>query len=103
MHKYYSTLYHPLDWKNFFPLHLYNKENEVIAESFEFMIVKNVCNYKIFRETFLEIIDKFDHPVNPEFLGFLLDSYGRSKEYIGTIEGLYRIVMKMEPAPVSTL
>lgn len=103
MHKYYSTLYHPLDWKNFFPLHLYNKENEVIAENFEFMIVKNVCNYKIFRETFLEIIDKFDHPVNSEFLGFLLDSYGRTKEYIGTIEGLYRIVMKMEPAPVSTL
>jgi len=103
MHKYYSTLYHPLDWKNFFPQHLYTKENELIAESFEFHMVKTVCNYKIFRETFLEMIDKFDHPTNTEFLSFLLDSYGRTNEYIGTIEGLYRIVMKMEPAPVGTM
>jgi serine/threonine protein kinase len=103
MHKYYSTLYHPLDWKSFFPLHLYTKENELIAENFEFLLVKTVCNYKIFRETFLEMVDKFDHPTNSDFLSFLLDSYGRTKEYIGTIEGLYRIVMKMEPAPVGTL
>ena len=103
MHKYYSTLYHPLDWKSFFPLSLYNKENEMIAEKFEFLLVKTVCNYKIFRETFLEIIDKFDHPTNEDFIGFLLDSYGRTKEYIGTIEGLYRIAMKMEHAPVPSM
>jgi len=103
MHKYYSTLIHPLDWKNFFPIHLYNKENEMIAENFEFNLIKNVCNYKIFRETFLEIIDRFDHPTNGEFTKFLLESYGSIKEYIGTIEGLYRIVMKMEPAPVGTM
>jgi glutamate mutase epsilon subunit len=82
---------------------LYTKENELIAENFEFLLVKTVCNYKIFRETFLEMVDKFDHPTNSDFLSFLLDSYGRTKEYIGTIEGLYRIVMKMEPAPVGTL
>ena len=103
MHKYYSTLYHPLDWKNFFPQHLYNKENELIAENFEFQLIKTVCNYKVYRETFLEMIDHFDHPTNTDFLGFLLDSYGRITEYIGTIEGLYRIVMKMEPAPVGTM
>jgi len=103
MHKYYSTLIHPLDWKAFVPVHLYNKENEMIAENFEFNLVKNICNYKIFRETFLEMIDRFDHPINSEFISFLLESYGRTSEYIGTIEGLYRIVMKMEPAPVGTL
>lgn len=103
MHKYYSTLIHPKDWKGFFPLHLYNKENEMIAENFEFNLVKNVCNYKIFRETFLEMVDRFDHPTNSEFISHLLESYGRTEEYIGTIEGLYRIVMKMEPAPVGTL
>lgn len=106
MHKYYSTLIHPLDWKNFCgsdKQHLYSKENELIGENFEFLMVKTVCNYKIFRDTFLEMIDKFDHPTNIEFLSFLLDSYGRTEDFIGTIEGLYRIVMKMEPAPVTTM
>jgi serine/threonine protein kinase len=96
MHKYYSTLEHPLDWKSFFPRHLYSKENELIAENFEFLIVKTICNYKIFRETFIEIIDHFDHPITEEFIGFLLGSYGSATEYIGTVEGLYKIVMKME-------
>lgn len=103
MHKYYSTLLHPLDWKNFFPSELYNEENGLIAENFEFLIVKTVCNYKVFRETFLEMIDKFDFPTNTDFIGYLLDSYGRTSEYVGTIEGLYRIVMKMEPAVVATM
>jgi serine/threonine protein kinase len=100
MHKYYSTLIQPLDWKSFFPSHLYNKENELLAENFEFLLVKTICNYKIYRETFLELIDKFDHPTNTDFISTLLDSYGRITEYIGTIEGLYRIVMKMETAPM---
>jgi len=104
MHKYCSTLLHPLDWKNFFPKHLRTDENELLAENFEFLLIKTVCNYKIYRETFLEIIDKFDHPHSSiEFISFLLDSYGRASDYIGSIEGLYRIVMKMESAPVSTI
>jgi mitogen-activated protein kinase 1/3 len=97
MHKYYSTLIHPLNWKNFVPPRLREDlGNEAIAENFEFLLIKNVCNYKIFRETFLELIDKFNHYSDnaSEFMKFirhLLDVYGRCGEYIGTIEGLYRM------------
>ncbi len=96
MHKYYATLLHPLEWKNFVPTSFReDKSNEIIAENFEFLIVKNVCNYKIFRETFLELIDKFGHPSDLNFIRHLLDAYGRSGDYIGTIEGLYRIKNKL--------
>jgi serine/threonine protein kinase len=96
MHKYYSTLLHPLEWKNFVPTSFReDKSNELIAENFEFLLVKNVCNYKLFRETFLELIDKFDHPTDLDFIRSLLDSYGRTGEYIGTMEGLYRLKNKL--------
>ena len=92
MHKYYSTLTHPLRWESFVPTYLReDPANTLIAENFEFLLVKNVCNYKIFRETFLEMIDKFNHPTNQKFICHLLDSYGRTGEYIGTIEGFYRM------------
>jgi hypothetical protein len=97
MHKYYSTLIHPLNWKNFVPpKYREDPGNEAIAENFEFLLIKNVCNYKLFRETFLELIDKFNHysENSSDFMKFirhLLDIYGRCGEYIGTIEGLYRM------------
>jgi hypothetical protein len=37
------------------------------------------------------MIDKFNHPTNQKFICHLLDSYGRTGEYIGTIEGFYRM------------
>ncbi len=92
MHKYYATLEHPYKWNDFAPKQFHDKESKTTAKDFEYLIVKYVCNYRLFRNTVFEMYDKYPNK-SPELLYTILVNYTRMETYIGTIEGLFNKVI----------
>ena len=92
MHKYYATLEHPYRWNDFAPSKFHTKENKTIAKDFEYLIVKHVCNYRLFRNTLFEMYDKYPGKKD-DLLYTILVKYTRMESYIGTIEGLFSKVI----------
>lgn len=93
MHKYYCTLEHPKKWVDFAPSEFHNKEFKDLAKYFELNIVKNVCNYKLFRITVFEIMDCDRKVCAPTDIQKLLIGYIQTASYIGSVEGLYNDIM----------
>lgn len=92
MHKYYSTLEHPKRWYNIFPNRFLNANKEHYepqAESFEYLLVKHVCNYKIYRETIYEMINEFNDEPSVDLISKLLTHYTNVTNYVGSVENLY--------------
>jgi serine/threonine protein kinase len=94
MHKYYAVLEHPKKWKNFAPEEFHDKEIKQIGRNFEYLMIKYVCNYRVFRNTIIEIHDSKCKSLNDTFLFKLLDAYMNIEYYIGSAEGLYNILLK---------
>lgn len=88
MHKYYATLEHPKKWSSFAPSKFNTKEYRKQGKNFEMLVVKNICNYRIFRETLMEMIDKNQDDTAEMYI--ILRNYAVIPNYIGSIEGLYR-------------
>lgn len=93
MHKYYATLEHPYRWNDFAPARFHNKESKTIAKDFEYLVVKYVCNYRLFRNTLFEVYDNYSGK-NEELLNSILYKYIKSDNYIGSIEGLFNKILK---------
>lgn len=92
MHKYYCTLEHPRRWDtlNFYESKYNNQDYYKEAEDFEYCLVKNVCGYKIFRNTIIEMIDKFNDKYSENLTYKLLLNYCKIQNYIGSVENLYQ-------------
>lgn len=93
MHKYYATLEHPKRWNEFAPQEFHEKKTKAECKDFELLIVKKVCNYRLFRNTVIEVMDKKQVNREPQDIYNLLLGYIRTENYIGTIEGLYYKIM----------
>lgn len=95
MHKYYSTLVHPEKWTDFFPkdLHKYGAD----AERFEYIMIKYVTNYIVFRDTLIEMIDKYDDNPTEDLIGKLMTGYMETNDYVGTVSYLYNQILERKP------
>ena len=94
MYKYFSTLYKIYTWDKIFPKHLAVEKNKKIVENFEIMILKDVCNYIIFRPTLIEYLDEdYSERNNTEkdldIRKYLLNYTDIGCDYEGTMEDLY--------------
>jgi len=90
MHKYYSTLFHPKTWEKFCPSGFRGEESaNENAEYFEYRLIKNACNYKIFEDTIYEMSDK-NETLSEEKILKILTFYSNIDNYIGSLDGLYR-------------
>jgi serine/threonine protein kinase len=94
MYKYFSTLYRIYTWDKIFPKHLAVNKNKKIVEKFEIMILKDVCNYVIFRPTLIEYLDEdYSKRSNTEkdldIRKYLLNYGDIGCDYEGTMEDLY--------------
>lgn len=93
MHKYYSTMCCPIDWRSFAPEHLSTTVGEAKFEQFEKFLLKDVLNYKFFRTTLLELADVKDCGSVDETLKQLLKGYGYIQEFNGNIVDLYNKII----------
>ena len=94
MYKYFSTLYKIYTWDKIFPKHLAVEKNKKVVEKFEIMILKDVCNYIIFRPTLIEYLDEdYSERNNTEkdldIRKYLLNYTDIGCDYEGTMEDLY--------------
>jgi serine/threonine protein kinase len=93
MHKYYATLEHPRKWTDFAPEEFHSKEYKNQSRDFEYVMVKHVCNYRIFRPTVFEIMDCERKHCSATDIQKLLIGYIKMSNYIGSAEGLYKEIM----------
>lgn len=90
MHKFYSTLQTPLDWKSVFPAELTSGKKDRDYEACENLLVCKVFKFRIYFPSLLEMIDQFGETSNEEKIRQLLVRYGEKFNYEGTIAELYR-------------
>ncbi len=93
MHKYYATLEHPRRWTDFAPEEFHNKEYKTQSRDFEHIMLKHICNYRIFRNTVFEIMDCERNNCTASDIQKLLIGYIKMSNYIGSAEGLYNEIM----------
>jgi serine/threonine protein kinase len=94
MYKYFSTLYRIYTWDKIFPKHLAVTKNKKIVENFEKLILKDVCDYVVFRPTLIEYMDKdYVKKTNLEkdldIRKYLINYTDLGTDYEGTTEDLY--------------
>ncbi len=90
LHKYYSTMNHPLSTRRFFPKHINIDEDDDDAYRFEERLMKHVVKYTLFNDTLYECINKFNDKIDENLIVNLLQGYITTNNYIGSIEHLYR-------------
>lgn len=99
-HKYFTTMSFPVDWKTFVPANFHPSPQMIMAEQFEILILKHVCQYQLYRETLFEIPDHYHRAVTPELIHQLLLGYGQITQWNeGSVRALYRRLMKLGNNP----
>ena len=98
MYKYYSALNKIIDWEEFFPAHI--KKNITKIEDYEKSILKNSCDYIIYKPTLLDHLS-YDYTDNMELklmkhnIRTYLYNYCHIKtNFKGTMEDLYQLIKK---------
>jgi len=94
MYKYFSTLYRIYTWDKIFPKHLAINRNKKIVEKFEIYILKEVCNYIIFRPSLIEYLDldytqRSNTDKDLDIRKFLINYANVGQNYLGTMEDFY--------------
>ena len=94
MYKYFSTLYRIYTWDKIFPKHLAINKNKKIVEKFEMYILKEVCNYIVFRPSLIEYLDldytqRSNTDKDLDIRKFLLNYANIGTNYEGTMEDFY--------------
>lgn len=94
---------YPAEWVDFVPSKFCGKQNDKLVENLEILLIKDVCRYRIYRETLFEICDHFNHKVDEMHIRNLLDVYTRISEWDGgSVRALYRRICGIEDNPVAT-
>lgn len=106
MYKFYSTMSYPLEWTAFAPPEFHTDDQCAIAEEFEMLMVTQVTQYCLYRDTLLEISDQYGHPIDENFIRTLLKGLGEIKEWSDrSVRALYRQIMNVneqgQPNPVT--
>ena len=94
MYKYFSTLYRIYTWDKIFPKHLAVSKNKKVVEKYENIILKDICNYVVFRPTLIEYLDQdYKNKSNIEkeldIRRYLINYTDIGGNYEGTMEDLY--------------
>jgi len=94
MYKYFSTLYRIYTWDKIFPKHLAIAKNRKVVEKFEIFLLKDVCNYVVFRPSLIEYLDldyvqKSNSDKDLDIRKFLLNYANIGQNYKGTMEDFY--------------
>jgi serine/threonine protein kinase len=103
MHKYYSTLEMPLDWKSFVPDIFTDERSKRKATDFEELVVDVILKNELFRKTLLEISSEF----LPRFSetkarDLLVKLFSVNKPWLNkSVRALYRMLNDI-PSPVLT-
>ncbi|CAH6418849.1 Protein kinase [uncultured virus] len=101
LHKYYATMTYPVEWRVFAPKIYTDSEQEIIAEQYEILLIKDVVQYCLYRDTLLEIADQFPAPVTEQLVRDMLLAYGQCNEWNdGSARALFRKLMLPPPATV---
>jgi serine/threonine protein kinase len=92
MHKYTSTMKQPMNFCDFIKcFSIPETDNlERTCEDFEYYLLKNAVNYKIFEDTLYEIVDEKES-LNDAKIFNMLTFYATTDNYIGSFEGLYNL------------
>lgn len=90
LHKYYSTMNHPLSSRRFFPKHINLDEDDDAAYKFEERVMKYGVKYTIFNDTLYECIDKNNDKLDENLVAKILAGYIGIGNYIGSVEHLYK-------------
>lgn len=97
MHKYYSTITMPLDWKVFVPIKYTSQEYIIAAEAFERFLLDSVTKYEIYNPTLLEITEHYDTPITEDLVKNLLHRYGTLTSWSNfSVRALYRQIVGIE-------
>ena len=94
MYKYFSTLYRIYTWDKIFPKHLAVSKNKKVVEKYENIILKDICNYVVFRPTLIEYLDQdYKNKSNIEkeldIRKYLINYADIGCNYEGNMEDLY--------------
>jgi serine/threonine protein kinase len=97
MHKYYASMSYPVEWKKFAPAVYSKPDQEIIAEQFEILLTEEVVEFRIYRDTLLEMPDEYHHQVESDLVNYLMLSYGQLDEWNdGSVRALYRKIMDIK-------
>lgn len=103
MHKYFTTLVYPVEWRTFSPTIFGNQEYELIAEQFEITLIKDVSEFRLYQDTLLEMPEHYNHTLTEELVRTLLIEYGQCQGWDNaSIRALYRKIMKIDSNTTST-
>lgn len=93
MEKYYSTLHYPFPLNYFVPQHLHHIDL-VYGEQFELHMIKDVVNYRLYRDTLLEITSHYRHRLDEAAIKKLFQAYGHIIMWEGkSVRALYREIV----------
>lgn len=94
MYKYFCTLYRIYTWDKIFPKHLAINKNKKKVEKFEIFILKDICNYVVFKPTLIEYLDqdytrKSNSDKDLDIRKYLINYVNIGMDYEGTMEDFY--------------
>ena len=91
MHKFFCVLSFPEEWRGFAPAAFHSVSSESLAEQFETLLVIQVAEFQIYRDTLLEIATHYNHKLDVVFIARLLHQYGLTAPWdAGSMRALYR-------------
>lgn len=92
-YKYFLTMHMPISWNQFTAPEYTTNSIMDIAQDFEFLLLKDVCKYTVYRDTLLEIPFQYKEPLTEELINKLLSTYGNIESYdSGSVRALYRYI-----------
>jgi serine/threonine protein kinase len=93
-YKYYSTLKYCDKFEKICPENF--KYDLTILHNFEIFLIKDVCNYELYRETLLEILPQYNENINKQLINNLLLKYFNVIEWQnGSVRSLYKTIYKI--------
>ncbi len=94
MYKFYSSMEYTVDWEEFAAENFSSPDFEEKAEKFEMFLLDKVTDYKIYRDTLLEVSTQYTPNIDDSLICDLLLKYGNVVKFENkSVRALYRQLM----------
>ena len=94
MYKFYSSMEYTVDWEEFAAENFSSPDFEEKAEKFEMFLLDKVTDYKIYRDTLLEVSTQYTPTIDDSLICDLLLKYGNVIKFENkSVRALYRQLM----------
>lgn len=98
-HKYYATMTYPIQWDHF-ASQFTSYDMLVVAEEFEVLLIRDVTQFEIYRDTLLEMPQQYGQPITEELVHKLIYEYGIITSWKdASIRSMYRKIFNI-PVPL---